>query len=203
MVLSGRRAGKTALALLALKQDAEKVKGDYLYVAPSQRMCRIAWDLANDIFSFVETFSNAPNPEWRKLFAWRTTTCSNGSRIFFLPPSQAMEAFDSPADLYGVAVDEFTSAGCYDAIDPLVWAVLLLGRPALLVGTRARGMAVGDVISMWKRVSFNADCPPERRVFSFHSFTTWQGGLVSPLTIRDWYMSMSPEVREYELGWIV
>lgn len=187
VLTSGRRFGKTTLAIRELCYHAREPNKLCWYVAPSYRQARqIAW---------LKLKKKLSELRWAKKFNEADLTChlKNNSVI-------ALRGADNPDSLRGVGIDFLVIDESAD-VSEQSWTEVL--RPTLS-DTKGKALFTGTPKGHnWFYDLYQKGKDPQENEWSSHLFTTKEGGWVDAQEIEQAKNDLSASVyrQEYEATW--
>ncbi len=187
VLVTGRRFGKTTLAIRELCYVARIPGRVCWYVAPSYRQAKqIAWVKIKEILN---------NLRWIKRIneAELTIFLKNGSRI-------CLRGADNPDSLRGVGIDLLVMDECAD-ISETAWTATL--RPTLS-DTKGKAIFCGTPKGMnWFHDLYQRGQDPTEEEWSSFLYTTIQGTWVDKTEIEQARKDLDPKTfrQEYEATW--
>ena len=187
VLVTGRRFGKTTLAIRELCYVARIPGRVCWYVAPSYRQAKqIAWVKIKEILS---------NLRWIKRIneAELTIFLKNGSRI-------CLRGADNPDSLRGVGIDLLVMDECAD-ISETAWTATL--RPTLS-DTKGKAIFCGTPKGMnWFHDLYQRGQDPTEEEWSSFLYTTIEGTWVDKTEIEQARKDLDPKTfrQEYEATW--
>ena len=187
ILVSGRRFGKTTLAIRELCYHAMQPNTLCWYVAPSYRQARqIAWTKLKKVLSELR---------WVKRFNEADLTCylKNGSII-------ALRGSDNPDSLRGVGIHYLVLDETAD-INEQSWTEVL--RPTLS-DTKGKALFLGTPKGHnWFYDLYQRGQDPEEQEWSSHLYTTEQGGWVDSEELEQAKRDLDTKIyrQEYQATW--
>ena len=185
--VSGRRFGKTTLAIRELCYYAKDPGKVCWYVAPSYRQAKqIAWIKLKKILKDLRWVKNINEAEL-------TVVLKNGSRI-------CLRGADNPDSLRGVGIDFLVLDECADISESAFTEVL---RPTLS-DTKGRAVFIGTPKGMnWFYDLYQRGQDQTEQEWSSYQFTTIEGGWVDQEEIEQAKRDLDAKTyrQEYEATW--
>jgi phage terminase large subunit len=185
--VSGRRFGKTTLAIRELCYTARIPGKVCWYIAPSYRQAKqIAWVKLKQILKDLRWISRINEAEL-------TVVLKNGSRI-------CLRGADNPDSLRGVGIDFLVLDECAD-IQESAWTEVL--RPTL-ADTRGKSLFIGTPKGMnWFYDLYQRGQDDTEAEWASYSYTTLEGGWVDEKEIEQSKRDLDAKTfrQEYEATW--
>tara|TARA_Y100001937_G_scaffold120978_1_gene179075 strand:+ start:320 stop:1558 length:1239 start_codon:yes stop_codon:yes gene_type:complete len=189
VLVTGRRFGKTTLAIRELCYVARIPGRVCWYVAPSYRQAKqIAWVKIKEILQDLRWIKRINEAEL-------TIFLKNGSRI-------CLRGADNPDSLRGVGIDLLVMDECAD-INEEAWTATL--RPTLS-DTKGKAMFCGTPKGMnWFHDLYQKGQDPTEEEWSSYLYTTIEGGWVDQQEIEQARKDLDAKTfrQEYESTWEV
>lgn len=166
--ISGRRFGKTYLAVRELAKYARQPNRNVWFIAPTYRMCKqIVWDNLKYKLQDINWVSKVNESDL-------TILLKNGSKI-------SLRGADNPDSLRGVALD-FVVFDEFAFIDESAWTSVI--RPTLS-DRNGHAMFISTPIGRnWAFDLYQKGLDPTEHQWESFQFTTVDGGRVSPEEIE-------------------
>lgn len=187
VLCTGRRFGKTTLAIRELCYHARIPNRLVWYCSPSYRQSKnIAWVKIKQVLKDLRWISRINEAEL-------TITLKNGSRI-------CLRGADNKDSLRGVGIDFIVLDECAD-IEETAWTEVLR---ATLSDTKGNALFCGTPKGMnWFHSLYQRGQDPTDEEWSSHLFTTIQGGFVDADEIEQAKRDLDAKTfrQEYEATW--